>query len=222
MQGETKATTDELIDRIATDLAPVQVARPGRTFAICLAVEAVVVVAFLALVGGRADLAERMTEPFFAAVVGLLAVVAAWSASLAIRLAVPGRVVSARAGWLLPAVPLALAAGVLMLDPLAGAWPGLAALTTGCLQCAGLTAAAAVPWLVLLAVVSRLAPLNELRVGMFAGLSAFLVGAIVTELHCASDSSHHLALGHYLPVVLFSAAACVLAAAIIRVPAAAR
>jgi hypothetical protein len=115
-------------------------------------------------------------------------------------------------------VPIALAGLVLILNPFSATWPGLASAATGCLHCAGLTAAAAaVPWLVVLAVVSRLAPLNELRIGMFAGLSAFLVGAIVTELHCPANSGYHLAFGHYLPVVLFSALACVAAAAVIRI-----
>lgn len=207
-----------LIGRLAADLQPVRPARPGRLFALCLVVQLAVVSGFLALVGGRSDLAERLAEPAFSTVLAFLAVAAAWSGSIAIRLAVPGRAVSERASWLLPVVPLALAGLVLILNPFSATWPGLASAANGCLRCAGLTAAAAaVPWLVVLAAVSRLAPLNELRIGMFAGLSAFLVGAIVTELHCPASSGYHLAFGHYLPVVLFSALACVVAAAVIRV-----
>ncbi len=212
------ADSAELIDRLAADLEPVRPARPGRLFALCLAVQLGAISGFLALVGRRPDLSERLVEPAFFGVLVLLAVAAAWSGSIAIRLAVPGRAVSERAGWLLPVVPLALAGLVLILNPFSPTWPGLASAASGCLRCAGLTAAAAaVPWLVVLAVVSRLAPLNELRIGMFAGLSAFLIGAIVTELHCPSSSGYHLAFGHYLPVVLFSALACVVAAAVIRV-----
>ncbi len=51
---------------------------------------------------------------------------------------------------------------------------------------------------------------------MFAGLSAFLAGALITELHCPEGSSYHLAFGHYLPISVLSALACIAAAVILR------
>jgi hypothetical protein len=46
--------------------------------------------------------------------------------------------------------------------------------------------------------------LRTLRVGVFAGLSAFLVGAAVVQLHCGSNDAYHLAFGHFLPVAVLA------------------
>ena len=114
-------------------------------------------------------------------------------------------------------VPLLLAGAIIVFQPAGASFPGLSSLAGGCLQCAGFTAAgAAVPWLVMLALLGRLAPFNELRTGMHAGLAAFLIGSIATELRCGADSAYHVAFGHYLPVILFSAVTAIVAAAVLR------
>lgn len=210
-------TRDGLIESLVGDLEPVRPVRPGRVFLAFLAIESLVVAGASYSLGVRTDFLARLADPVYLGVVAVLAVAAAWCASIAIRLSVPGRDVSGRTGALLLATPLLLATAVVLVQPWGGAWPGWHALMTGCLQCIGVTAvSAAVPWIVTMVVLSRLAPLNELRVGLFAGVSAFLVGALVTEVHCAMGSGYHLAVGHYLPVALLAALTCALAAAILR------
>ncbi|RMF21060.1 MAG: DUF1109 family protein [Deltaproteobacteria bacterium] len=142
---------------------------------------------------------------------------AAGCASAAVRAAMPGRYITRAAeGWLL-ASPLLLAGAVLLLSPWDGAWHGWGMFLTGCWKCTAVTAAsAAAPWLVAVFVLRRLAPLVALRVAMFAGFSAFFIGALVTQLHCPMSSAMHLAFAHFLPVALLSAVACGLTAAVLR------
>jgi hypothetical protein len=206
-----------LVEALASNLEPVRPVSLARHFVACLGLGAVVVAAAASLLGVREDLAERLSEPVFLAVVGVLALSSAWCASVAVRLSVPGRYVSRPASWLLLATPMLLAVFVVVARPWGGTWPGWGPLLTGCVQCMGVTAiSAAAPWLVVLVTVGRLAPLDVLRVGMFTGFSAFLLGALVTELACMNGSGYHLALGHYLPVVLLSALSSVIAAAALR------
>jgi hypothetical protein len=110
-----------------------------------------------------------------------------------------------------------LVALILGVAPWGGNWAGWRHVIGGCWTCMAVTAAsAAVPWIATVMLVSRLAPLREVRVGLFAGLSAFLLGALVAELHCPNGNSYHLALGHFLPISVFAALTTYTAALLLR------
>jgi hypothetical protein len=118
---------------------------------------------------------------------------------------------------LLFVAPIALMTMVLVASPWGGRWPGWGSIADGCMVCVAITAAsAAIPWIATVMLVSRLAPLREVRVGLFAGLSAFLLGSLVSQLHCPNGDSYHLATGHFLPVSVFSVLTTYTAAVLLR------
>lgn len=59
-------------------------------------------------------------------------------------------------------------------------------------------------WIGLGLLIRHNAPLNPRRVGVWAGISAFLVGLGVVTLHCGSHNLAHVCLEHFLPVVVYS------------------
>lgn len=61
-----------------------------------------------------------------------------------------------------------------------------------------------VAWVGLGLLIRHNAPLNAKRVGVWAGVSAFLVGLGVVTLHCGSHNIAHVCLEHFLPVVVYS------------------
>jgi len=211
------ASRRSVVDELVADLGPVRPVRFARLFGLCVFLEIVAIVVAATVFGMRHDLAAQLHDPWFLAAIASLGVGAAWCSAIAIRLALPGRAVDARVPWLL-LLPVVLAGVVLVLRPVAGSSVDWQNMLFECASCAGITAASAlVPWLVSLLVLRRLAPLNALRIGVFAGLSAFLVGALVTELHCPNPSSVHVALAHFLPVTLLTMATCAVAAAFLRI-----
>lgn len=210
--------TTDFIRTLVSDLKPVKPVRLERLFGLCLAVELVVVVVAAWATGVRADINERLTDWTFLLLVATLAVSAASSAVVALRLAVPGRDVQAQSRVFLFVYPMVLALLVLALQPWGSSWPGTGPFLNMCWRCIGVTSAAAVvPWVGLIIVLGGLAPLNGPRVGLFAGLSAFLVGALATQLHCPSGDGYHLAFGHYLPIAILAVLTTVVAAPLLRV-----
>lgn len=207
-----------MIPGLVRSLTPVEPIRLSHLFIVCLCIEVLFGAISLALAGVRPDLADRLTDSTFVIVISVLAIGAAMCATSAIRLAVPGRDDVPKGRLLaLIAIPVGLTLIVLVVSPWGRDWMGWRDAIGACLPCIGVTAAAAaVPWLATVILVSRLAPLRERRVGLFAGLSAFLVGALVTQLHCPYGDSYHLALGHFLPVAILSAAATYGAALLLR------
>lgn len=198
----------DMIPGLVRSLQPIEPIKLSHQFIVCLCVQVLLGAIGLALAGVRGDLAARLSEPLFVIVLSLLVIGSAICATSAIRLAVPGRD-DVPKGRLLALVsfPFVLALVIVAVAPWGGEWMGWRHLLNTCWPCIGVTAAAAaVPWLATVILVSRLAPLRERRVGLFAGLSAFLLGALVTELHCPYGDSYHLALGHYLPIAVLSAA----------------
>jgi len=207
-----------MIPGLVRSLAPVEPIRLSHLFIVCLCIEVLFGAIALALVGVRPDLAERVADPVFVIVVSVLTIGAAICATSAIRLAVPGRDDVPKGRLIaLVSVPFILSLVILVVSPWGSEWMGWATVLAACWSCIGVTAAgAAIPWLATVILVSRLAPLRERRVGLFAGLSAFLVGALVTQLHCPYGDGYHLALGHYLPVAILSAGATYGAAIFLR------
>lgn len=59
-------------------------------------------------------------------------------------------------------------------------------------------------WVGLGLLIRHNAPLNPGRVGVWAGVSAFMVGLGVVTLHCGSHNLAHVCLEHFLPVLAYS------------------
>jgi len=206
-----------LIDSIVRDLRPVRPVRLGAVLALLLAVEVAFLVAGTGWAGIRHDIAERLGDPRFVVFAGLLASVAVGSAWAALKLSVPGRELSGAAFAGLLLLPLLAATAAAVVLPWGGGWAGLGPTMAACWRCIALTAGTAlVPWLFVVAAVSRLVPLRPTRVGILSGLSAFALGALVTELHCAARDGYHLALGHYLPVLAMALVTGVVVARVLQ------
>lgn len=61
-----------------------------------------------------------------------------------------------------------------------------------------------VAWVGLGLILRHNAPLKPLKVGLWAGISSFLVGLGVCTLHCGSHNFTHICLEHFLPVLAYS------------------
>lgn len=61
-----------------------------------------------------------------------------------------------------------------------------------------------VSWIGLGLLIRHNAPLNPKRAGVWAGVSAFLVGLGFITLHCGSHNLVHIFLEHFLPVLAYS------------------
>jgi hypothetical protein len=59
-------------------------------------------------------------------------------------------------------------------------------------------------WVGLGALVRRNAPLSPGRVGLWSGLSSFLVGLGVITIHCDSHNLYHVCFEHFFPVLAYS------------------
>jgi hypothetical protein len=213
----TADATRAVVDRLVRDLAPVRPVRLGRVFALCVLVQLVVAAVALAVYGIRGDLAERIAEPSFLLIALPLALAAPACATIAVRMAVPGHEVRPATLAVLLMLPLVIAVVVLVAAPWGTTTSSWSDVIGGCWHCVGITLVSAVaPWLAMLIVVGRLAPLRAARVGVFAGLAAFFVGAFVTELHCPAKDAYHIALSHYLPIALLSIVAALISAPALR------
>jgi hypothetical protein len=56
----------------------------------------------------------------------------------------------------------------------------------------------------------RLGPLDPLRVGLFCGSSALFLAAVVVQMACPNCDSWHLALSHYVPLLVAAWVAAIL------------
>ena len=59
-------------------------------------------------------------------------------------------------------------------------------------------------WVGLGILVRKNAPLNARRVGLWSGVSSFLLGLGLITLHCDSHNLYHICLEHFLPVLAYS------------------
>ncbi len=195
------ARADELRRQLVADLEPV---RPVRLHVLCaalLGLQAAFVLAVGALFGVPLASFGRLADPSFAVIVAVLAGASAACAVLAARTSLPGRFVPPAAAAAAVAVPLALACAVVALSPWGADWRGLTAHVLGGLSCTGTIAMIALPaWAVSVFVLRRLAPLSPLTVGVFAGATAMLQGALVVQMMCPNTEAFHLALSHFVPV----------------------
>lgn len=198
-----------LVDRLVADVRPVRPLRARRLLAAWGIAQAV---ALIALVGHglRPDIGTILHRPLFVAQVSALVASGTLTAWLAIRGAFPDR-----HAWSLP-VAAVIALGVAGLVPFATSaarWPDAAFVAIG-VPCSTMTVmTAAAPWLVLLLLVGRGAPVMPARTGLLAGVAAFLLAAAGMRAACALDDPLHLLVWHGMPVLLGGAVSALLGAA---------
>jgi hypothetical protein len=206
-----------LVDRLVADLEPVRAVRLGAVYGWALVLEFVVIAVVAAVTGmGRAHLAQ-MADPATLAVVVVLGLGSCLAALTAARLSLPGRVVSDPLRGLLLATPLLLAAAIVLVAPWGGGWRGFLGELAAGMPCMAHLVLLALPlWTVLLLFLRRLAPLDPGPIGVFTGLSAMLQGAILLQLTCPAHDAWHLALTHYVPILVFGLAMSGIAGVILR------
>ena len=204
-------THQAIVEQLTGDLTPV---RPLRSPWIRLAgwlVVALATVALAAAAGLRSDLASDTTHPRYLSEVAILLAGAGLAATLALLLAVPGRIGGPRARQVgVGLLALALAAALLGEPPSAVAMHSTLLTSFRCVACVGLFGL--VPWLALYVAVARAAPLDGQTTALCVGAAAFLVGAACVRVACPFDDVPHLVFWHGLPVVLWTIGSTVLAA----------
>ncbi len=206
-------TSSDLIARVVADLTPVKPVSFGRSLASCWLVSASTALVTVCWLGARSDLAARATEAGFIASMLALGLGAVLSAAAAIRGGIPGREVRFGSTLALLSLPLALAAGVVVLSPTRSAgWPTWLESVGGGWPCIATTAGVAIlPWLAAVYLLNRLHCLREVRSAALAALAACFLGAFVSHLRCAAADAHHVAAAHYLPVLALAGVGCALA-----------
>jgi hypothetical protein len=210
------AVHDALVARLVDDARPVRLPwTPGRRL-VAWVVGGTALTVAIALADGVPNLAHRLTEPLFAAQLASLGMAAGWCALLALRAGVPGRAPSAgalvlAAGLTTTAVALTLAHAAVPVDD-AGAFIQIG------LSCAGsCLLVGALPWLVLMALLRRGAPLAPGRAGALAGAAALLLAAAATRTACPlGDGRWHFLVWHVAPVALAAALSAAAAARWLR------
>lgn len=190
---------DELIVQLARAGRPMTPLPPPGVRALrWLAAALLMMVAAIAFVGPRADLATVFGRPVFLASFAALLFTLVSGASAAFMLSVPG----AERSPVQHIVPVLLAATWTAIW--LGGWstddtpeaPRTAAIHTACaLQIA---AGAVAVGSLLLAMITRAAPLRPIWTAAVAGLASMSAGAAVAQLFCPIDDVRHQLAGHVL------------------------
>ena len=191
--------TEELIESLAGDFRPVRrLPGPASTALMLTVFSLLLAVAGAALMGWRADLAPRLSDPRFWLVTALLLLVCATGETVLAILAVPGRrgsLLGTRVGVVL----LVAAAGVLLSRaPWIGISPGLRWLGLG-LFCTGRAVlVGVVPIAGGLWYLRRGASVHPGRSGAMLGLVGGLLGAFALQWSCDLVEAAHVLIWHIL------------------------
>jgi hypothetical protein len=213
----TKTSPSDLVGVLVADLRPVRPVRMLRTVAVVLAVQAAVVAATAWILGVQMVALERLADPSFLALLAALAIGAGAGAVAMTALSIPGRSVPVAWRMFVLSLPLLLAVVVAGLSPWGGTWKGFAAVLIEGFGCTRSTLLVATPaWVAGLLLLRRLGPLDATSVGLFAGSSALLSAALVVQMTCPSCDAWHLAVAHYLPILVAAWIAALLSPLLLR------
>lgn len=200
---KASATSSDLLSSLVSDLVPVSPVRSRREIALAVLLEIAVVAVTAWILGARIVGAERLADPAFAGLLLALAAGAGASAAAMTTLSIPGR--SVPAAWRLPVLllPLVVAALVVVFSPWGGTWTGFVAVVVEGFGCTRNTLLVAAPaWIAGLLFLRRLGPLDALGVGLFSASSALLTAALAVQMACPNCDSWHLAISHYVPILV--------------------
>ncbi len=203
--GAREKKNASLIDELVADLSPVRPVRLASAYAAALALQFGFVALAAAWMGIAPSALVPMVQGPMGLLLGVLVISAAACGLLAVRMSIPGRYVSPLATAGLASVPLLLAALVFLVSPSMPDWARYRANFFAGLACLVETTKLALPaWILSILLLRRLAPLGPTAVGLFAGLTALLQGAILVQVVCPQTEPFHLALSHYAPLIVVS------------------
>lgn len=194
--------TDDMLDRLAADLAPVRRDAVERRLAVALFVGGLIALAGVAIgLGLRRDMVQASVTPMFWLKLGYtltLAMVGAWATD---RLSRPVGDARKRIAWGL--LPIALIGAVAVWQLMAAPSAMRHGLMMG-------TSARFCPWLILLTAaplflalvwaLRGLAPVRLRAAGAVAGLTAGATGASLYALHCPEAAAPFIAIWYTLGI----------------------
>lgn len=200
--------TDTLIDTLAARAQPMARGAPARRYAISLAAGTTcALVAMLALLGPRRDLAVAIDLPMFWVKLAFVAALAFLGLTGAWRTSIPGRTLRSieraivgvvACMWIIAATALAKSGPGERMDLVLGqTW----------LACPWLIAGLSIPvFVAILWAVRRMAPTNLRLAGAMAGFAAGATGALVYSIHCPELGAPFLGtwylIGMLLPAIV--------------------
>lgn len=212
--------TDELIQQLAADAAPVRPLRPlTRRLAAWGALAAVSLLVVMQLMGVRRELGDGLDRVDFAFEAALLLVTAISAAAGALVISVPGAARSPLVRWVPVGAAVACllwAAGELVLAAGTGAATGRLSFGWHCVY--KTTSIALVPGIALFVMVRRAAPLHAVWAGLLAALATSSVGVLGANIICPNDRPLHMLLWHVTPLMVLSAIGAGLGARLLRWP----
>jgi hypothetical protein len=197
--------TDELIERLAAEGAPVRrlpdpSRRALRWTAAALAATTLGVLYF----GVRRDMAEAWYTTLMPARLALLAATLWLAVITAFRLAVPGREVRAWARWW-PLVALGALVSLSAAEVLTGAVTGSMGSPLRSWMCVRKVAfVGTIPAMLAVVLIHRAAPLEPRWTALLGVLAAGAAGALTSEIACPIHAPIHIFLWHVVPVVAFA------------------
>ncbi len=207
----------DLVTELVADLEPVRPVRMLAAIAQALALEVAVVLVTAWLLGARMAGSGRLADPSFVMLLVTLATGGVLSAVAMTALAIPGRGLTPAWRGLVLALPLLLALAIVALSPWGGSFHGIVAVFVEGFGCTTNTLVIALPaWLAGLVMLRRLRPLDPLRTGLFASFAALFASATVVQMVCPNCDSWHLAVSHYVPILLAAWAGALLSPLLLR------
>jgi hypothetical protein len=210
--------SDELLDALASDLAPRPARRVGVRLTLALAAGAMVsVAAILALLGPRANMAGAAGTAMFWTKLVYPVGLAAVGVACVERLARPAGAARRRVGWLAaPVAAMAIVAAVQWASAPAAARRSLL-MGHSAMICPWLIVACAIPiFLAMVWALRGLAPTRLRAAGAMAGLSAGGTGAALYALHCGETGGAFILIWYSLGVLLPAAAGAILGPILLR------
>lgn len=199
--------TDDLIDQLVRDAAPVRRLRPvGVRLLAWLVVAVLSFGVVLLLMGVRRELGDSVDRADFAFEAALLILTALSAAVGALVVAVPGAERSSLVRWVpvvMAVASVGWAAGELAFAAAVGEPTGQLTFAWHCVY--KTASVAAVPAAALFVLVRRAAPLRAAWAGLLALLATAAVGVLGANVICPNDRPLHMLLWHVAPLMLFAA-----------------
>ncbi len=201
-----------LVARLTEGLQPVHRSWPPAARVAAWLAVALASVGSAAVFGLRSELGETIRRPGFLLEVAALLGAGASAAFAALTAAVPGRR-GVATGAAVAVVLGSVAAALLDRYGAVRVPESAASFVLHGVRCAAAVALfGTLPWLTLVVAARRAAPLDGRRVGRYAGAAALLVGAAAVRIACPIDDALHVAVSHFAPIALGTAASGTLGA----------
>ncbi|MBI3419115.1 MAG: DUF1109 domain-containing protein [Proteobacteria bacterium] len=197
--------TDETIGSILATATPVKTAQPMRLLLGWLAVTVVGTFLMVLFMAPRDDLALQLASPLFLAETILLIALIVTSAFVAVCLCFPDM---CQRHWMLyaPLLPLAAYSALLGYQLVHPEMVALPAVKMGGVDCAlCISMFAVIPGFWMFHILHRHATTHPILAGAVSLLTASSIGHLVLKFVEKNDAISHLALWHFLPILLLAA-----------------